>query len=208
MEIPAYYKNRLADMEGYVPGTDIPKLRLVFGGEDKHKHGTRQGFHKYVNPQTMEPMAFWILECWYPPEMLGPRDSWNYDFMGPYPADCKQDCCNGGYWGFRAVLSWCGEFRPLNEETLSMIEQKHFNDVKWSLMNEVSRLNFLNEQQEAAKLRASAESWEVHNEWADEYATKREQEDNADNRVFSFGGDNALVGKNAKMPIGSPKIII
>lgn len=209
-QVPEYYKKRLGDLEGFLPDGKTPKLRLVFGPEAFHAHGVRKGKPKYINPDTGEPMNFWVLECWYPPAMVGSREQWPHDLMGPYPADCHQPCCNGGFWGFRSPITTYGEFIELTEDTLSLIERRQMMDVKWSLMDEVSRLNYLNEQQSAAEKIADAESWETQNVWADEYATNREKEDGADTRLIVPMGKNAISDrvKGGKEAIGHPLIII
>lgn len=209
-KVPDCYKQRLADLEGYLPDGKTPKLRIVFGPEAKHAHGLRKGGHKYINPDTGEPMNFYVLECWYPPSMVGPRDSWPYELMGPYPSDCNQDCCNGGFWGFRSPITISGECMELTEETLSLIERRQLMDIKWSLMSEIQRLEYLNEQKSAADKMADAKTWETQNIWADEYATNREKEDGADTRVIIGLGKNAISDrvKGGKEAIGHPKIII
>lgn len=209
-KVPDYYIKRLGDLEGYLPDGKTPKLRVVFGPEARHAHGLRKGNHKYINPDTGEPMNFWVLEAWYPPTMIGSREVWPYDLMGPYPADCNQDCCNGGFWGFRSPITTYGECMELTEETLSLIERRQLMDIKWSLMSEIQRLEYLNEQKSAADKIADAENWKTQNEWADTYATYKEKEDAADTRVIMPMGKNALSDriKGGKEAIGHPKIII
>ena len=187
-----------------------PKLRIV-EPYVRRPHGALKGAYKYIDPNSGKPMPFYVLEMWMPPDMCGGRDTWNYDLLGPYPADCWQECCDGGFWGFKlALASPFGEYIPITDKVIDFIQERHDNDIKWSLMSEVQRLEALNEQKLAADKRADAENWATQNEWADTYATYKEKEDAADTRVTVAMGKNAISDrvKGGKEAIGHPKLII
>ncbi len=196
MNIPQEFITRLADMGGRLPdGT--PKMRIVFAPETRRAHGIAQGHYKYVNPETGKVMPFYVLEQHYPPSMLGPRENWP-ESMGIYPGDCAEDCCNHGYWGFRSALTTNGSFQELNSHVMDMIEQRQYQDLAFSMLDEISRQEHINklmaERDKNAAEVAARESTAI----GDDYFLHKEKEDNADNRVFSIAG---LEGKGAKMPI-------
>jgi hypothetical protein len=64
------------------------------------------------------------------------------------------------------------------------------------------QLDVINEQKAGADKRTADNAFREHNEIMDHYQNHKEANDNADNRVFSYGGDLATVGKNHKMPVG------
>jgi hypothetical protein len=151
-------------------------------------------------------MPFWILEMWIPPEMCGERETWNYDFLGPYPADCDKDCCNHGYWGMKSPITVSGEFLPINESVLDSIQRKQFMDIQFSLLSEVERQRQLDASLSERNKKADAEAVEEMHSKLDEYATYKEKWDNDDNRVFSWADKYLIGGKNSKMPAGGPKL--
>ncbi len=206
MEISKEFEQRLADMGGRLPNGK-PKLRFVFGPDAKRAHGTLAGRPKYLLPDTGRPMPWNILEAWLPPEMAGPRETWPYDLLGPYPADCHEDCCDGGIWGLRTpITNTNGEFIPICEATMHMIERKQFMDVKWSLTDEITRQNMLDRALSDRNNQTDRESREEHAHIRDHYLTNKETLDNADNRVTVGFGKNTLPDvKGGKLPIGPPK---
>lgn len=200
--VPTDYNKRLADMGGRLPdGT--PKLRLVFSPETKRVHGRVAGQWKYPDPANLaNPLPWWFLETWIPPQMCGTRETWPYKLFGPYPADCQKDCCNGGYWGLKMPITTNGEFIELSEATMQAVERKQYMDVQFSMLTEAARLEALNEQKAAADKRADDDAWEEHNVLQDRYLNVKEAEDNADNRAFVFPTGMAPQGKNIRLPIG------
>lgn len=204
--IPDYYKKRLGDLEGYLADGKTPKLRLVFAPETKRTHGKLAGLPKYHDPETGEPLKCWVLECWYPATMCGSREEWQYELLGPYPADCHEDCCNGGFWGIRSPITTYGEYIELTESVLSSIERKQFMDIQWSLLSEVERQKQLDASLSERNKKLDAEAWDEMNVRLDEYAKNKEKWDNDDNRVFSWADKYAINVPGSKMPIGGPKL--
>lgn len=197
---PDYYAKRLGDIEGYLPDGKTPKLRLVFAPEALRPHGKLQGKPKYIDPNTGEVMKFWVVECHYPAAFCGSREAWNYDLLGTYPADCNEDCCNGGFWGFRMPISVSGEYIELTEETLHSIEQKLFADFEWSMLSEIQRQEAIDSRLSREKQMKDETVWHEQNENRDHYLTHQLQEDNADNRVWSFGNKITIGGKEYDVP--------
>ena len=205
-QVPEYFKRRLADLEGCLPdGTS--KNRLVFGPDAKRAHGKLAGTYKYIDPDSGQPMPFWIWETWYPPQMCGDRETWNYDFLGPYPADCRLDCCNGGYWGLRSPITTCGEYIELSEETLLSIERKQFMDIQFSMLNEVEQLAFIDAQLSERNKKSDEEAFAEYIERVEDYSIHKEKWDNDDNRVFVFPEKYASTKKGIKEAIGRPKVV-
>ena len=198
------FKRRLGDIGGRLPdGT--PKLRLVFAPDMKRPHGKLAGLPKYIDPDTGKPMPFWVLEIWIPPVMCGERENWNSEFMGPYPADCDLDCCNRGYWGIKTPIATAnGEYLPINESVMQSIERKQYMDIQWSLKSETEQLAAYDARLLAREQKANADAMEEYFRRLDRYATNKEREDNADNRVFAWA-DKYMINA-PKMPIGSPKV--
>jgi len=205
-EVPSYYKQRLGDMGGYLADGVTPKMRLVFGPEAKRAHGKLAGKPKYVDPDTGVVMPFWILEQWYPPEMCGSRETWAYDFMGPYPADCQKDCCNGGFWGLRMPITTDGTVMELTDQVLDFIERRQFADVKWSLLSEIERQKAIDADLSDREKSADAKSLEEYIDLADHFATHKTEEDNADNRIFVFPDSIQPNAKGIREAIGRPNI--
>lgn len=196
-------------MEGYLPDGATPKNRLVFAPETRRTHGKMAGKFKYMNPDTEEPYECWVWETWYPASMCGDRETWQYELLGPYPADCNLECCNGGFWGLRSIIATPqSAYIALTEETLLSIEQKQFMDLEWSMLTEVERQRQLDASLSAREQKADEESLEEYLKILDNYSTNKEEMDNADNRVFSWADKYMIGGKNSKMPVGAPKIKI
>lgn len=206
MKLEARHERRLADLYGKLPNGKA-KLRIVTPSEAVRPHGKLQGLPKYIEPETGQKMPFLVLEMWCPPEMCGSREAWPYDLLGPYPADCQEDCCNGGFWGLKMPLTVNGEYLPVSETLIDAICKKQFIDVEWSLLTEIERQNHIDESLSRSKQKRDEEAWDEFISERDHYATHKTQEDNADNRVFIGFGKNALPEtKGGKMPIGKPKI--
>ena len=190
-------------MEGYLSDGKTPKNRLVFAPETKRRHGKLAGSYKYCDPNTGKPLECWVWETWYPAEMCGPRETWNYEFMGVYPQDCGEECCNHGYWGLRSPITTHGQYIDLTEATLDCIRQKQFFDLEWSILSETERLRELDSQLARDKEMDAEEAWKRFNEDRDHYLSHKQKEDNADNRVYAGLG---VTTKGGKMPIGKPKL--
>jgi hypothetical protein len=207
-EVPKHYKQRLGDMGGYLTDGVTPKMRLVFAPEAKRPHGKWAGTPKYVDPETNTVMPFWILEQWYPPTMLGSRDTWDYDFLGIYPADCRQDCCNGGFWGLRMPITTDGTVMELTDQVLDFIERRQFADVQWSLLSEIERQRALDANLSEREQKSDAESLEEYIALSDHYFAHKQGEDNADNRIFVFPEHIQPQAKGIREAIGRPNIKI
>lgn len=204
-QVPEYFIQRLKDMGGCLPN-GAPKNRLVFAPETFRAHGKLKGKPKYADPDTGESYKCWVWETWYPASMCGEREDWNEEFLGPYPADCEADCCNRGYWGIRTIIATPqSAYIPLTEETLSAIERKQFADVQWSMESDKSRLEQLDAALSARNKQADADALDALLREYEHYANHKEDLDNADNRVFSWGEKYLInTGKGAKEAIGSP----
>ena len=206
MEISKEFQRRLGDIGGRLPdGT--PKLRLVFGPEAKRPHGKLQGTYKYIDPETGTPMPFWILEMWVPPQLCGERETWNYDFMGIYTADCDQPCCNRGYWGIKSPITVDGTLLPITESVMQSIERKHFMDIQFSMLNEVEQLAFIDAQLSERNKKSDEEAFAEYIDRVEDYSIHKEKWDNDDNRVFVFPEKYASTKKGIKEAIGRPKVV-
>lgn len=205
-EVPSYYKKRLGDMGGYLSDGVTPKMRLVFGPDAKRPHGKLAGQPKYVDPETGKVMPFWILEQWYPASMCGSRETWAFEFLGPFPADCQQDCCNGGFWGLRMPITTDGTMMELTDQVLDYIERRQFADVKWSMMSEIERQQALDANLSEREQKSDARSLDEYIELADHFAINKEKEDNADNRIFVFPESIQPQAKGIREAIGRPNI--
>lgn len=206
MEIKPEYEQRLADMSGRLPNGK-PKMRILLPTEAVRPHGKWKGEPKYIDPESGARMECLVLEQWYPPELLPIKELWPTELMGPYPTECGESCCNGGFWGLRMPLMYPdGQFLPLTEGLIRSIEQKHFFDVTWSGLSEIERQRQLDASLSARNQKADADALRNSNEVLEYYATNKKEMDNADNRVWSWGDKLATNGKNSKMPVGKPNI--
>lgn len=205
MKLEPAYDNRLAEISGRLPNGQ-PKLRIVTPEEAVRPHGKMQGLPKYLDPETGIQMPFLVLEMWISPELCGSRESWQYDLLGPYPADCPLDCCNHGYWGMKSPLTTAGEIIPLSESLIDSICRKQYMDIAFSALSEKERLESLDASLSERNKKAEETAWAEFNENLDHYATHKTQEDNADNRVIIGLGKNAFSDyvKGGKSPIGRP----
>ena len=205
MNVPEEYKRRLADMGGRLPN-GTPKMRIVDAREIRRPHGKLEGTPKYIDPETGKPMEFLVLETWIPPILLGSRDTWNYDFMGVWPGDCDKECCDRGYWGLKSPLTVSGEFIPLTEALMLSIERKHFMDVQFSMLSEKERLESLDANLASREQKEAEDGYAEYNRILDDYLQRKEELDNADNRIYVGHGKSTLPDmKGGKLPIGKPR---
>lgn len=204
MKLSKEHENVLADLAGRL-SNGKPKLRIVTPTEAVRPHGILKGKPKYPNPETGKQMPFLILEQWYPPSMLGEKENWNEEFLGIYPAECSDDCCNNGFWGLRSPLTNPnGEYIPFSERMMESIKRRQYIDIKWAEKTDTERLDYLEAERATANSKKAEAAWEQQNLNRDHYLNHKTEEDNADNRVFSFGEKHATLNKGAKEPIGSP----
>lgn len=179
-------------MGGRLPNGQ-PKMRLVWGSDAIRPHGIAKGQPKYYDPSTLKPFECWILEQWFPPSMCGTREEWKHEMMGPYPADCHEDCCNGGFWGIRSPIIYGDGTAPkeLTDAVMRDIQTMQFFDHQWSMDGEISRLHQL-ETALASRDHEMAETIDNERRQLDDWLlTNKEKLDAADTRVSNVG---------AKMP--------
>lgn len=205
MKLSKEYEQRLADMYGRLPNGK-PKLRIVTPEEAVRPHGKWAGSAKYFHPETGKRLECLMVEMWIPPTMMGSRESWPHELMGPFPADCDGDCCDRGYWSLKFPISVDGEFVPLDEGTMQSIERKQFFDVQWSLMSEIERQQALDANLSEREQKSDARSLDEYIELADHFAINKEKEDNADNRIFVFPESIQPQAKGIREAIGRPNI--
>jgi hypothetical protein len=208
MRLETRYENTLAELGGRLPNGQ-PKMRIVAPDERlaQRPHGKWKGTPKYFDPESGKQIECLMLEQWYPPEMLGSPEAWPEELMGPFPADCDKECCNNGFWGMRSPLMYAdGKFLPLSDAVMESIKQKNFFDAKWSALSEIERQRQLDANLSAREQKADADAEKAADEVWSHYATRKEQEDNADNRVWSLGKYDSPHVKGNKEPIGKPKL--
>lgn len=207
MQVSKAHEQILADIAGRLPNGK-PKVRITSPEEAVRPHGLLKGKPKYFHPETGERMPFLILEQWFEPTMFGDKDTWDTTFLGIHPEDCSEDCCNNGFWGFRAILHKDWEYVPYSEALMDIVRGRQFIDLEWAKLNEEQRNNFLTTERANVDKQKAEVAWEVQNEMRDHYLKHKEQEDNADNRVWVGFGKNTFADiKGLKEAIGKPIII-
>jgi hypothetical protein len=206
MQISPEFTQILKDVGG-VRANGQPKFRIRTPEEAVYPHGKLWGQPKYRNPETGKPMNFLVLEMWIPPAMYPSRDTWPYELMGPYPVDCSCPHCDNAMWGLKTPLTNLnGEFLPISYDVMEFIKRIQYFDMQWAAKTPKEQLDELDAIVSRAQTKRDAEATREIFKSLEVYATNKEKEDNADNRVFSFGDEIAPEGKNIKMPVGSPLI--
>lgn len=203
MKLKPEYERRLKDIGGQLPNGK-PKLRISTPDEAVYPHGKIAGRPKYINPETERPFPWLILEMWIPPAMLPPRESWDEDILGIYPADCSQDCCNHGFWGLKTPLTISGEFLELNDSLMELIAGKQLMDLEWATLSDLEQKVKLDALKAASDKKADDDAVAESRADREHYLTHKEELDNADNRVFSWGGYTVPIIKGGKEAIGKP----
>lgn len=153
-----------------------PNLRTVWSPDEKRWDGK----YKYPTPDNyLKPMKCWVLEVWMPPEFFSPESQWKTDLCGPFPRQ--------GYYGMKTpLMTGDGQILPLTDATFESIQRKQLLDIQWNKMNAKDRLEWLETQQQERELQQQDAATKEMHELFDDYYGKEEQENNADNRVFSF----------------------
>ncbi len=207
MQLSKEHEQILADIGGRLP-SGKPKLRIVSPDEAKRPHGKLKGTPKYLDPETGKPMECLMLEMWVAPELCGTPETWPSELLGPYPATCSLDCCNGGFWGLRSPLSANGEYVPVTDQLMEAVRGNQYMSLQWSLLSETERLEKCNANLSERNQKSDEEAFKEYDSNLESYLINKEKEDNADNRVFSFPKGIKPDFKNVNMAIGGPKIKI
>lgn len=206
--VPDYYARAMREIGG-VRLDGRPKWRLVYAPSAKFVHGTSAGHFKYIDPRTDKPKECWVIEQAMPQELLGSRDNWQYEMLGPYPYDCSCDHCDNTYWGWRMDVSVNGEYLPLTEHVLHFIRTKAWFDVEFGTLSQEERMKVMDDAHAKNEVRKDEKTLKQFFDIVESYATHKQTLDNADNRVQVGFGKATLPDtiKGGKEAIGTPQII-